>query len=238
MAEPIRLITFDLDDTLWSVQEVMTAANGELQDWLRAQLPGFNEAFDDARMAQLRLALVEQSPQLRHDLSALRIAVLRRAFTEFGLSQTEAQSLAKAAFAVFLHARHQVRYYPSIERTLSTLAQRYTLAALSNGNADVARLRVSAHFSFSYSAASVGASKPDPAMFQAALEHARVPAAAAVHVGDHLIDDVQGAQSVGMRTVWLDHGHSRAGPAVKITPEVRVTDPRQICAAIAAIDPS
>ncbi len=238
MAEPIRLITFDLDDTLWSVQEVMTAANGELRRWLQKQVPGFSELFDDERMARLRQALIQQSPQLRHDLSALRVAVLTQALIEFGQSQREAKNLAESAFAVFLHARHQVRYYPSIEHTLSTLAGRYTLAALSNGNADVARLRVGAHFSFSYSAASVGSSKPDPAMFKAALERAQVPAAAAIHIGDHLVDDVRGAQRVGMRTIWLDHGHSRVATEPLITPEVRVTDVSQICAAIAALDPS
>ena len=52
--------------------------------------------------------------------------------------------------------------------------------------------------------AAVGVAKPSPGIFHKALESMSVPAADALHVGDSLVDDVQGATSVGMRGVLLD----------------------------------
>lgn len=49
--------------------------------------------------------------------------------------------------------------------------------------------------------ADVGAYKPDPRPFLAALDRLGVPPAAALFVGDSLAADVAGARNVGMRTV-------------------------------------
>jgi FMN phosphatase YigB (HAD superfamily) len=49
---------------------------------------------------------------------------------------------------------------------------------------------------------SVGWRKPHPAIFERALEIARVEPREAFHVGDNLILDVFGAQQLGIRAVW------------------------------------
>jgi putative hydrolase of the HAD superfamily len=51
--------------------------------------------------------------------------------------------------------------------------------------------------------AGVGATKPDPRIFRHALELAGVEAAEAVHVGDSLDNDVDGARGVGIRAVFV-----------------------------------
>jgi len=55
----------------------------------------------------------------------------------------------------------------------------------------------------------VGASKPDPQMFRAALEQAGVEAAAAVHVGDQIETDIEGARRAGINPILIDR-HSAA----------------------------
>ena len=50
----------------------------------------------------------------------------------------------------------------------------------------------------------VGAAKPDPAIFRAALAHAGVAPRAAVHVGDMVTADVVGARSAGIVPIHLD----------------------------------
>lgn len=50
----------------------------------------------------------------------------------------------------------------------------------------------------------VGADKPDPRIFQVALAEVGVPAARAVHVGDTVCTDVDGALAAGIRPVHLD----------------------------------
>ena len=117
------------------------------------------------------------------------------------------------AFELFIHHRHQVVYYPDTFEVLEALAQRFQLIALSNGNADVARLGLGDYFSESFSAARVGASKPAPDMFHAALGHADAEAHQAVHIGDHPFDDIKAASDVGMHTIWIPHASHKGEPA-------------------------
>jgi putative hydrolase of the HAD superfamily len=49
----------------------------------------------------------------------------------------------------------------------------------------------------------VGVEKPDPAIFQMALEALGLNAAEAVFVGDNPRRDIKAAKSLGMKTVWL-----------------------------------
>jgi putative hydrolase of the HAD superfamily len=53
------------------------------------------------------------------------------------------------------------------------------------------------------SSAEVGAAKPDPAVFVAALQVAGVEPGEALHVGDSLENDVEGARRAGVRAVLL-----------------------------------
>lgn len=49
-----------------------------------------------------------------------------------------------------------------------------------------------------------GVAKPDPAIFQAALDALKVSAGDATMVGDKVVDDVEGAESAGLRAVLVD----------------------------------
>ena len=87
---------------------------------------------------------------------------------------------------------------------LSDLSQEYRLFALTNGNADIHRVGIGQFFEGAISSADVGASKPDPAMFNAALSQSGVSAPGAVHIGDHLYDDILGANRAGMHSIWFN----------------------------------
>lgn len=60
---------------------------------------------------------------------------------------------------------------------------------------------------------SVGLAKPNPRLFLHALERLEVEAGAALHVGDHPLEDVEGAQAAGMEAVLLVRGGAAAGAA-------------------------
>jgi putative hydrolase of the HAD superfamily len=49
-----------------------------------------------------------------------------------------------------------------------------------------------------------GVEKPDPAIFQLALDRSGIPADKAVYVGDHPRIDAEGARAVGMGAVLID----------------------------------
>ena len=202
MAEPLRLLCFDLDDTLWPVRPVIIRAEHRLRNHLDAVAPQVHQRLGPEDFAAFREARLGADPTLRHRLSALRRLVLEDALRASGYE--EAETLAAEAFEVFFDARNDVAYFEGTLEALEALSRRYTLAALSNGNADIQRLGLERIFAFHFNAEGVGAPKPQPAMFEAALQRAGLGPEQAVHIGDHAVDDVQGAAAVGMKTVWVN----------------------------------
>ncbi|PVZ10430.1 MULTISPECIES: HAD family hydrolase [unclassified Pseudomonas] len=199
----IELVTFDLDDTLWDTAPVIENAERVLRQWLAEHAPRIG-AFPPEALFAIRQRLVSAEPSLKHRISELRRRVLFHGLLEAGYLQAEAETLAHSAFETFLHARHQVDFFPEVYPTLEQLANRYRLAALTNGNADVRRLGVADYFSFALCAEDVGVGKPDPAPFEEALRRAGTHACHAVHVGDNPCDDIAGAQQAGLRAVWYN----------------------------------
>lgn len=203
----IQLITFDLDNTLWDVNTVIRHADSQMRAWLNEHVPEFFLQSDPDQMQQLRTRLLRENPQLAHDVSAMRKAVLQQAITLCGYSDAEARKLALQAFDVFYEARQQVIFFDGALATLERLAAQFRLGALTNGNANIEKTGLGQYFDFAYSSADVGASKPAPDMFHAALEHCEVTADQVIHIGDNLVDDIQGAASIGIHTIWTNHGN-------------------------------
>src|SRR5690554_8156100 len=113
----IRLITFDLDDTLWSVQPVIRAADQALRDWLVVHARKVGE-LSVQRLRQVRSELVQQQPDLEQRVSELRYQVLLRILLQSGYAQREAQEVAEQAFQVFLTARQNVDLFADVLPTL------------------------------------------------------------------------------------------------------------------------
>jgi putative hydrolase of the HAD superfamily len=218
----IKLVTFDLDNTLWDVDSVVRRAEQLMRGWISERIPDFTERFPPESMAELRGRVLAAAPALRHDLSKLREAVLFEALRQCGPDDREARTLAAGAFAVFYEARHDVVYFPGALETLERLAGRYRLAALTNGNANVGRLALDRFFAFGLCAADVGIGKPAPDMFRAALSKTGARPEESIHVGDHLVDDVRGASDVGMHTIWVNlRAHDLPDDATAPTHTVR-----------------
>lgn len=205
----IKLVTFDLDNTLWETDNTIRQAESEMRERLELRVPGFSERFDASATQALREQVIADTPEIAHDVSSLRTEVLLRAARECGCGEENARAYAEEAFEVFLHARHRVSYLDGALDLLEILKPRYILVSLTNGNADFMRLGLDRYFAFGFTAADVGAMKPHRAMFDAALERASIAADDAVHVGDQPIDDVKGAKDVGMHTIWFNPDGAR-----------------------------
>jgi putative hydrolase of the HAD superfamily len=66
------------------------------------------------------------------------------------------------------------------------------------------RCGLAEHLDASVSSAEAGARKPDPAIFEAALEVAGCAADEALHVGDTREEDLEGARAAGVRALLID----------------------------------
>lgn len=200
----LQLITFDLDNTLWPVDEVIRRAEETTSAWLQREHPEVAEQLSSDRIRQMRDQLIAQDPDYRHNLTALRRDAMAAGFQTAGYARPEAVKRATDAFHVFHEARNEVVFFPGALDILGVLADSYELGALTNGNADLERIGIDHLFSFHHSAETVGRRKPAPDMFQAALDSTGIAAERALHVGDHPEEDVHAAREHGWHAVWAN----------------------------------
>lgn len=214
----IQLLTFDLDNTLWNVDDIMPRANKAMREWIRQEHEAFAARFDFRDMTKLLMKVAAEQPTIAHDFTQLRLAVLRAAFLEGGYSQSSASDAAQGAFEVFFRERNRVDFFPDVMEGLTELKKNHALYSISNGNADVALVGLGDFFTEHFSAISVGYPKPDPRIFQAALEASGHLAPQTIHIGDDPELDVAAAAAVGMKTVWVNYEH-KAWPSRLAPPD-------------------
>lgn len=200
MAFDVRAITLDLDDTVWPFAPIGARIERVLDDWMRRHSPATAAMFPVEAMRSLRERVALENPGIGHDMSALRRLTLEVALRESGGDVT----LADGAYEAFFAERNRVECYPDAIHALERISARLPLAALSNGNADLARIGLDHLFTVQVSACSFGAAKPDPSIFLATCERLRLPPATVLHVGDHPEADVAGAARAGLRSCWIN----------------------------------
>ena len=198
--DQIRAITLDLDDTLWEVGPVIRRAESELWDWLGEHYPAIGERYTADAAIELRRQIAEEYRHRSHDFRFLRKKVLARMATGSGYSD----ALVEDAFAVFDAARNRVELFPDVEPALSKLAERYTVIAVTNGNANLEVIGIRHLFDDVVTAADAGVAKPARAIFAEAVKRAGVAFEEALHVGDHPEIDVVGASAAGLKTAWMN----------------------------------
>lgn len=124
-------------------------------------------------------------------------------------ARAEAFELFFAEVFEFFRGSAAWRIYDDVRPTLTALRARgLRLAVVSNFDLrleDLLRgLVLNDFFEAVHISSRIGAAKPDPAIFRAALRFHELPAHAAIHVGDSLREDVAGAQAAGVRAFLID----------------------------------
>ena len=196
-----RVISLDLDDTLWPVAPVIAAAEAALQSWLREHHPRAVLGLTVDSMRDLRTRVAERFPLKSHDLTFLRRQALAEMFAAAGYPDGPA---VDDAFEIFLSQRNRVEFYADVLPALTRLRAKYRLFALSNGNADLERCGIADLFDGHITASAAGAAKPDARIYAHLLRAAGVPPIEVLHVGDDPLADVVGATQAGLQAVWLN----------------------------------
>ena len=229
----IKAVTIDLDDTLWPVWPAIERAEKALGKWLSQHAPMTAVLFANASLRdEIRSDVVRTHPELRHNLSAVRLEAIRTALRR----SKENPLLAEAAFEVFYAERNRVNLFDDAIVSLTFLSARFPVVALSNGNADIERIGIKTYFRASISAQSFGIGKPDARIFHAAAVAADVSPAAVLHIGDDASLDVLGALNAGMQTAWLNR--AEAAWTHTESPHIAVTSLTQLCEHLGAAEPT
>jgi putative hydrolase of the HAD superfamily len=211
---PVRAVLFDIDDTLidhtYVALQVARAVQASHASLSRVSL----DQLVDASMSHMN----EMHPAVvtgRLSIEQARVERYRRLLAQFGAPVQGAENLAD--LHVCAYAEHE-RLLPGCRLLLKRLsALGIGLAAISNNARAIQERRLARHAIARYFSAVVvsadhGMAKPDPQLFQIALDALGASARETVCVGDSWHEDVQGARRAGITPVWLNRRHQQIDP--------------------------
>jgi len=214
----IRTITIDLDDTLWELLPVIKRAERRLYGWLQENYPRITEMYEPTDLREVRTQVIAEFADRTHDLTFLRKTVLGRVAIAAGYST----DFIDEAFGVFDVARNDVDIFPEVIPALEALNENFVLIAVTNGNANLTSIGIDHLFGDVVTAAMAGVAKPARQVFDLAVQVGGASAEQTLHVGDHPLNDVEGARDAGLRTAWVNRTAS-IWPDEFAAPEFEVT---------------
>jgi len=204
MTNEIKMITFDLDDTLWDNKPTITNAEIETRKWIEDRV-GTIDWGDLNEFLQLRETLIKKDRSIAWDISKLRIEIFKEKIKDL-VSTDDITKLAEDAFGYFLKKRHEIELFPGVEDALKALSKKYMLGVLTNGNADIYKLSIGKYFKFSISSLEAQDSKPNKSHFELAKSRlTNLKYSEMLHIGDHQINDIFGAYALGIEVLWFNN---------------------------------
>jgi HAD superfamily hydrolase (TIGR01549 family) len=232
---PIRLVTFDLYDTLielhparWERLSGVLTRFGIVHDpnVLKANDLVAEDYWTEINTIQ---PIRDRDPEIQDEI---RIEYMRRWLEASGIivDHDRAGTIRQNYRAEYEQRVRQAvpgmvdgyRVFPDVNRTMQRLREAGVLVAvISNADDDVTdfctRLQFAHEMDLIVTSALVGFEKPDVRTFQAALEPLDVAGPDALHIGDQPRSDVVGALASGMRAALIDR-YRRHDPAYHHVP--------------------
>lgn len=199
----IRALSFDVDGTLFDLRQMKVAFA-----WTALRHARFLKAFLRAREEVRALGA----------LPDVRLAQDERVAERLGVPLDEARALsARIIDGEWVEVFDRVKPIPGVRDALGRFhARGLLLATVSDYPAapKLARLKLDhVPWKADCGAELLGALKPHPRAFEAAVAALGVPADEILHVGDRLDADVAGAHAVGMRAALFTGGNATRHPA-------------------------
>ena len=136
----------------------------------------------------------------------------------------EDESLGRELAEYFPKMRKESPFtYEETFEVLDKLKGKYILLLITNGSPSLQNTKleitpeITAYFDHIIISGAFGKGKPDPSIFEHALETAGVTKEEALMVGDNLMTDILGSSKVGIQSVWINRENKPANEEVKPT---------------------
>ena len=221
-------VLFDLDDTLIDFQYSRRCGLRAVRELLPGLASVPLEELELAHDEQLHANYLRTLDGSLSDDEA-RLERMRGICRRYGVL-AEDRAVAEAAAAYAREQQSNPRPVPGVPELLEVLRGRVKIGVVTNGPSARQRdklglldIRPGGLDALAISE-EVGAVKPDPAIFQAALGKMGVPPEQAAMVGDSWENDVLGALGTGMAAVWLNR-YRRPCPGPGLAVEIRALEP-------------
>ena len=119
MISKIKMITFDLDDTLWDNKPTITNAEIKTRSWIEERV-GRVDWGDFNDFLSLRQDLIKRDKSIAWDIGKLRIEIFKEKIKKL-VSPDDVQKISEDAFNYFFKKRHEIRLFPHVENALKNL---------------------------------------------------------------------------------------------------------------------
>ena len=199
----IKAVILDFGDTL---------ASGSM-DWnqyhigIRGILKGYGHHVELVRLKKSIRAALDELARVRAKGNELTLEeIYESALSRVGISANG--EILEAIHDAF-RRHYKSAFYPCTESVLKELSLRYKLAMLSNTMSDKPRLQLEEAgleplFEVMICSRDLGIRKPNPKIFDYVLKELGVAPGEAVHVGDSVEADMEGAVEAGITPVWIN----------------------------------
>lgn len=205
---PLRAVFLDIGDTVMRPNP----------SWEHVYAIAFREYGVDVEVEALRAALVrayhhggfgyDDRFEASEESSFSRtMEIDRSALDELGVGPMPEPFFRRLSELFMITSNWHV--FPDVTPALRALRERgLVVGAVSNWTWQLPELLhaldLVSHFDFIAASSRIGFEKPHPEIFNWALAQARAAPSEAIHVGDHLDADVEGARGAGIQPVLID----------------------------------
>jgi putative hydrolase of the HAD superfamily len=225
-----KAILLDLDDTLISFGGVSDEAwdlccDAFVKDRsLPFTTPALRETLD--RVRNLYWSDPLRHKEGRHNLKEARRVIVRLALSELGVGD---EILVRELADHYSSYRNElIRLFPDTVPVLTRLKLAgCPLGLITNGTAEdqrakLKRFDLTRFFDLILIEQEVGFGKPDPRVYELAMQRLNLPASALWMVGDNLVWDVLAPKSLGLFTVWYDDKNTGLPPDTLAVPDLQI----------------
>ena len=198
----ITAVSFDADGTLWDFEGVMRHALGCALDELRCLVPSTPASLSIETLIAIRDQVAEEYKDREMTHEVIRLEAFKRTLQ---FIRNPDDDLAVHLNTLYLkHRFEDIQLFDDVLPALNALRGNYTMGLLSNGNTYPERCGLEGFFQFVVFAQDYGIQKPDPRLFEIAIEQAECAKHQLLHVGDSFRNDIIGAKQAGVKSIWLN----------------------------------
>ena len=119
----IKMITFDLDDTLWDNRPTIINAEIETRKWIEDRV-GKIKWGDLNDFLNLRKELIKKDESIEWDIGKLRKEIFKEKLKHIRPTSLRNQ-IVSDAFEIFIDKRHLIKLYDGVEDSLKILSKKY-----------------------------------------------------------------------------------------------------------------
>ncbi len=199
---------FDLDHTLWDFDRNSAECIAELFDTFRLADAGIASADEFSR----HFIAINRKLWSDYDKNLIEHSYIRQhrfpmVFNALGIDESAVHADLNTEYLRLLPQKPHL--LDSARELLDYLNGRYTMHIITNGFAEIQSVkmdsaRIAHYFTHVVTSENASAKKPDPIVFQYAMEISGTTAAESLMIGDNYEADILGAKGVGLDTVFYN----------------------------------